>query len=127
MPPLAEQHTRMQEFTAVFTVLRLLTALKMSYEVAKSRAQPYTKIVEELPEMRRDTVELVRRAVTANRKVYAMENNRAEENAPLTIEALANQLRAQRRCISVHLRRQFTGFLAQLMVGSDRANGLYGS
>ena len=51
MPPLAEQHTRMQEFTAVFTVLRLLTALKMSCELAKSRAQPYTKIVEEIPEM----------------------------------------------------------------------------
>lgn len=59
MSPLAEQHTRVQEFTAVFTVLRLLTSLKMSYEVAKKRALPYTKIVEELPEIRRDTVELV--------------------------------------------------------------------
>ena len=44
--------------------------------------------------MRRDTVELVRRAVTDNRKVYALVNNRAEGNAPLTNEALADQLRA---------------------------------
>ena len=94
MPPLVEQHTRMRGCTAVFTVLRLLTPLKMSYEAAKKRAQPYTKIVEELPEMRRDTVELVRRAVTDNRKVCALVNNRAEGNAPLTNEALADQLRA---------------------------------
>ena len=52
MPPLADQYTRMQGFTAVFTVLRLLTPLKMSYEAAKRRAEPYTKIVEELPQMR---------------------------------------------------------------------------
>ena len=52
MPPLAEQHTRMQGFTAVFTVLRLLMPLKMSYEAAKKRAEPYTKIVEELLQVR---------------------------------------------------------------------------
>jgi hypothetical protein len=44
-------------------MLRLLTPLKMSYEAAKKRAEPYTKIVEELPEMRRDTVDLVKKAV----------------------------------------------------------------
>ena len=59
MPPLAEQHTRMQGLTAVFTVLRLLTPLKLSYEAAKKRAEPYTKIVEELPQMRRETVHVV--------------------------------------------------------------------
>src|SRR5207249_2034079 len=63
MPSLAEQHTRMERFTAPFTVLRLLTPLKISYEAAKKRAEPYTKIVGELPVMRRDTVELVRKAV----------------------------------------------------------------
>src|SRR5437867_13374314 len=39
----------------------------ISYEGAKKRAEPYTKIVEELPEMRRETVELVREAITENR------------------------------------------------------------
>jgi hypothetical protein len=62
MPPLREQHQRMQEhFTAPFTVLRLLTPLKMSYEAAKKRAEPYTKIVEDFPEMWRDTVDLVKK------------------------------------------------------------------
>ena len=36
-------------------VLRLLTPLKMAYAVAKKRAEPYTKIVEEPPQMRRET------------------------------------------------------------------------
>lgn len=42
----------------MFTVLRLLTPLKTSYEVAKKRAEPYPKIVEEIPQMRRETVQL---------------------------------------------------------------------
>jgi len=41
--------------------------LKMSYEAAKRRAETYTKIVEELPEMRRDTVDLVNKAVGEKR------------------------------------------------------------
>ena len=36
MPPLAEQYAQLQGFTALFTVLRLLTPLKMSYEAANS-------------------------------------------------------------------------------------------
>src|SRR5215469_7463727 len=92
MPPLAEQHKRMETFTAPFTVLRLLTPLKISYEAAKKRAEPYTKIVGELPEMRRDTVSLVKKAVVENRQAYVLVNNRAEGNAPLTVEALVDQL-----------------------------------
>lgn len=65
----------------------------MSYEAAKKRAEPYTKIVEELPEMRRDTVELVKKAVGEKRKAYVLVNNRSEGNAPLTIQALQNALR----------------------------------
>jgi len=91
MPSLREQHQRMEErFTAPFTVLRLLTPLKMSYEAAKKRAEPYTKIVEELPAMRRDTVELAKKAMGEKRKAYVLVNNRSEGNAPLTIQALRN-------------------------------------
>ena len=64
----------------------------MSYEAAKRRAELYTKIVEELPEMRRDTVKLVKKAVGAKRKTYVLVNNRSEGNAPLTIQALRNAL-----------------------------------
>ena len=93
MPPLAEQHTRMLGFTAVFTVLRLLTPLKMSYEAAKKRAEPYTAIVEELPQMHRETVQVVRQAVSDGRQAYVLVNNRSEGNAPLTVQAFSDMLR----------------------------------
>jgi uncharacterized protein YecE (DUF72 family) len=94
MPALAEQHHRMERFTAPFTVLRLLTPLKISHEAAKKRAAPYTKIVGELPVMRRDTVELVKKAVAESRRTYVLVNNRAEGNAPLTVQALSEMLHA---------------------------------
>ena len=78
--------------TAPFTVLRFLMPLKMSYEAAKKRAEPYTKIVEELPVMWRDMVDLVRKAVAENRRAYVLVNNRSEGNAPLTIQALSDRL-----------------------------------
>lgn len=93
MPPLAEQHTPMDGFPAPFTVLRLLTPLKISYEAAKKRAEPYTKIVEALPEMRQETVDLVRKAVAESRRGFVLVNNRSKGNAPLTIQGLADQLR----------------------------------
>jgi len=66
----------------------------MSYETAKKRADPYDKIVGELPEMRREMVELVKRAVTEGRRSYVLVNNRAEGNAPLTVQALTDLFRA---------------------------------
>jgi uncharacterized protein YecE (DUF72 family) len=92
MPPLAEQHREMKRFTAPFTVLRLLTPLNMSYEDAKKRASPYNKVVGELPEMRRETVDLIKQATAENRRAYALVNNRSEGNAPLTVQALADRL-----------------------------------
>lgn len=76
----------------LFPVLRLLTPLKMTYEAAKKRAEPYDKIVSELPEMRRDTAELVKKAVAEVRQAYVLVNNRSEGNAPLTVQALVSAL-----------------------------------
>jgi hypothetical protein len=69
---------------------RLLTPLKMSYEAAKKRAEPYTKIVEELLQMRRETVSLVRQAIGIGRRAHVLVNNRAEGNAPLSVQALVD-------------------------------------
>jgi hypothetical protein len=44
-----------------------------------------TKIVEELPQMRRKTAHLVRQAVSEGRHAYVLVNNRAEGNAPLIV------------------------------------------
>jgi hypothetical protein len=74
-------------------VVICLQVRQMFYEAAKKQAEPYTKIVEELPQMRREAVQLVRQAVGAGRRAYVLVNNRAEGNAPLTVEALVGILR----------------------------------
>ena len=81
-----------ETFTAPFTVLRLLTPLKMSYEAAKKRAEPYNKIVAELPDMRRDTVALIQQSIRLAKPAYVLVNNRSEGNAPTTIQGLVEML-----------------------------------
>lgn len=71
-----------ERFTAPFRVLHLLRSFTMSYEAAKKRAEPYTKIMEELPEMRQDTVDLVKKAVGERRKAYLLVNDCSEGMLP---------------------------------------------
>lgn len=93
MPGLMEQHNRLGGvFTAPFVVFRLLTPLRVKYAQAVRIAAPYDKIVAELPTMRKDTIELVRRAVAENRRTYVLVNNRSEGSAPLTVKVLRDQL-----------------------------------
>ncbi|MEO6112441.1 MAG: hypothetical protein ABIQ24_11545 [Nitrospiraceae bacterium] len=95
MPPLAEQYAQLQGFTALFTVLRLLTPLKMSYEAANKCTESYTKIVEELPQMRREAVHLVRQAVSEARRAYVPHQQSSEGNAAKTEQGLSEMLRAR--------------------------------
>ena len=44
--------------------------------------------------MRRDTVDLVKKATEDKRRAYVIVNNRSEGNAPLTIHALMAALQA---------------------------------
>jgi len=53
--------------------------------------EPYTKIVGELPEMRRDTVTLVSQAIEETRQAYVLVNNRSEGNAPMTVQTLVER------------------------------------
>ena len=43
--------------------------------------------------MRPETVELVRKALAVNRHAYVLVNNRANGNAPLTVQGLSEMLR----------------------------------
>ena len=94
MPPLAHQHRKLgNTFPARFVVLRLLTPLGLSYDAAVKRAEPYDRIIQALPEMRADTMALVRQAVAQQRTAYVLVNNRSEGSAPLTVQALVDQLK----------------------------------
>ena len=94
MPPLRLQHEKLGgSFPAPFILMRLLTPPDMPYEHAVKAYRPYSKIVRALPEMRSDTVRIVREALAQRHLAYVLVNNRAEGSAPLTVQALADELR----------------------------------
>lgn len=93
MPALADQHRRLgHAFTAPFVLIRLLTPLGMRYEDAVRTAAPYTRLVRPLPRMRAETLSLLNEAVEQQQRPYVLVNNRAEGCAPLTIQALVDDL-----------------------------------
>ena len=94
MPRLSEQHRMLAgTFTAPFVVLRLLTPRGVKYEDAVKRYKPYDKIVQPLPEMRTDTVDLAEQAVNEERRAYVLVNNRSEGSAPRTIQAIRDLIK----------------------------------
>ncbi len=94
MPPLAEQHRRLDgTFTAPHVLCRLLTPLGLAYEKAVERYKPYDRIMLTQPQMRQDTVALAKQAAAEGRTAYVLVNNRSEGCSPLTIQALVEALR----------------------------------
>lgn len=94
MPSLSGQHQALGErFPAPFTIMRLLTPRNMKYHEAVKAYEPYNKIVRPLPDMRTETVSLVKQAVTEQRRAHVLVNNRSEGSAPLTVQALVDELR----------------------------------
>ncbi|WP_447985736.1 hypothetical protein [Nitrospira sp. Nam74] len=76
MPPLAHQHCKLgNTFTARFLVLRLLTPLGIFYEAASSEPSHITTIRRELPDMRADTIALVKQAVAEERATYVAQQS----------------------------------------------------
>ncbi len=93
LPSLLEQHALIEQtFTAPSTVMRLLTPRNTKYHDAVKAYRPYDRIVKPLPEMRQATVTLLQHACAGARRAYVLVNNRAEGNAPLTIQALVDRL-----------------------------------
>lgn len=96
MPELAEQHEALdRRFPAQFTLMRLLTPPGTAHDEAVARFAPYATLQQPQPRMRADVLALIRQALEHQTGVYVLVNNRAEGNAPSTIQALAAQLDAQ--------------------------------
>jgi hypothetical protein len=94
MPSLAEQHDALgRSFSAPFTVMRLLTPRNMAYHDAVKAYQPYQRLVRPLPNMRKDTIRLIDQAVGDRVRAHVLVNNRSEGSAPLTVQALVDQLK----------------------------------
>lgn len=96
MPGLAAQHAALgRRFSAPFTVVRLLTPPGTAHADAVARYAPYSKLVKPQPRMRADVLTLIRQALAEQTAVFVLANNRAEGNAPATIQAIADGLRTQ--------------------------------
>ena len=92
MPPLDEQLEVPGVLPAPFAAIRALLKPGRMYQEAVDRFQPYDRIQEPLPELRRAVADTVLRCVKEEKKLYAYVNNRAEGNSPKTIEAILDIL-----------------------------------
>ena len=91
MPPIGEQVELGWTFAANFTVARALLKPGRRYSDAVKQFQPYDRVQEPLPSLRKDLVRLVSEAHRRRVEAFILANNRAEGNAPGTIRAVARQ------------------------------------
>ena len=89
MPSIGEQLDLSWTFTAPFTVARALLKPGRRYSDAVKQFQPYDRVQEPLPSLRKDLVRLVTQAHQRRVEAFILANNRAEGNAPGTIRAVA--------------------------------------
>jgi hypothetical protein len=74
-------------------LFRLLTPRDKKYHDAVKAYEPYDQLKQPLPDMRDQTVKLVKQAVADQRRAYVLVNNRTEGHAPETTRALYMRLR----------------------------------
>jgi len=89
MPTIGEQLEQPWTFPADFTVVRALLKPGRRYADAVKAFEPYDRIQEPQPELRRDLVEIIREALRRRIEAFILANNRAEGNAPGTIREVA--------------------------------------
>ncbi|HEY7194260.1 MAG TPA: DUF72 domain-containing protein, partial [Gemmatimonadales bacterium] len=89
MPPIGEQIDLGWTFPANFTIARALLKPGRRYSDAVKQFQPYDRVQEPQPELRRDLLRLVSEAHRRRVEAFILANNRAEGNAPGTIRAVA--------------------------------------
>jgi len=89
VPPIGEQLALGWTFTAPFTVARALLKPGRAYADAVKLFEPYDRLREPLPQLRRDLVRLIDETVRRRTEAFILVNNRAEGYAPGTIRAVA--------------------------------------
>ena len=95
MPSIGEQRYLSGSITADHIIARILTPLGLAYKQAVDSFFPYNEVKKPIQSMRKDVAQLAIEAVDLKKKAYAIVNNRAEGNAPGTIEAIDAMIRGQ--------------------------------
>jgi uncharacterized protein YecE (DUF72 family) len=92
MPMPGEQADLVRADTAPFVMVRLLMRPGTRYESQRETMAPFNRIVQQDEHMRRDVLNILRRAAAAGQRAFLLVNNKAEGSSPLTIEAIAERL-----------------------------------
>jgi len=70
------------------------------YADRASELEPFDRLVDPQPDMRRDVVRLVEECARLGKTVYIIVNNKAEGSSPLTVRELARQIVQARRAVA---------------------------
>ncbi|MFN2572085.1 MAG: DUF72 domain-containing protein [Gemmatimonadales bacterium] len=89
MPSIGEQLDLGWTLSTDFTVARALLKPGRRYADAVKQFQPYDRVQEVQPQLRRDVLALIQAALGRRIEAFILANNRAEGNAPGTIKAVA--------------------------------------
>jgi uncharacterized protein YecE (DUF72 family) len=89
MPTIGEQLAQPWTFPADFTVVRALLKPGRRYSDAVKAFEPYDRIQEPQPELRRDLLKAIQEVLRRRIEAFILANNRAEGNAPGTIREVA--------------------------------------
>ena len=89
MPTIGEQLEQPWMFPADFTVVRALLKPGRRYADAVKAFEPYDRIQEPQPQLRRDLIKAIQEALRRRIEAFILANNRAEGNAPGTIREVA--------------------------------------
>lgn len=92
MPPVLAQRERLPRATRRVLLARWLGRPGDSYEAAKARYEPFSKLVDEDLPRRAELAELIRGALAEGAEVFALANNKAEGSSPETLLRLAAAL-----------------------------------
>ena len=101
MPAIGKQLEEPWVFPTDFTIARALLKPGRSYADAVKLFEPYERVQEPSPELRRDLIRLMEEAVRRRIEALIVVNNRAEGNAPGTIKAVLDEWRQTGRSGSV--------------------------
>jgi uncharacterized protein YecE (DUF72 family) len=92
MPTPGEQAALGADAVGRDLVFRLMLPPGESYESLRQAYEPFDRLVAPQPAMRREVLEILRKAILAGRNAYVIANNKAEGSSPLTLFALAEAL-----------------------------------
>jgi uncharacterized protein YecE (DUF72 family) len=89
VPTIGEQLEQPWTFPAGFTVVRALLKPGRRYTDAVKAFEPYDRIQEPQPQLRRDLIDVIKEVLRRRIEAFILANNRAEGNAPGTIREVA--------------------------------------